>query len=460
MTKDVNNFKSINILCHITEINVGINMEYKQVFHNAKWIIVCKIIESILQLVIGMLSARYLGPSNYGLISYASSIIAFVMPVMKLGIGSVIIHKLVESPEKEGEIVGTALVMNVLSSFACIISVAGFVTVFNMNDRVTIMVCILYSLSLFFSALEMIQYWFQYKLQSKYSSIVMLIAYVFVSAYKIYILATQKSIYWFALTNSLDYGIIGITLIMIYMKKGQRFKFSFSTAKDLINMGKHYLLASLMMVVFQNTDRIMLTSINGETQNGYYTAAVTCVGVAQFVYTAIIDSYRPMILANKKENAEAYKRNICELYCLIIYLSIAQSIAFTILAKPIIGILFGSDYAPAIEVLRILVWFLAFSFMGSIRNVWILAEEKQKYLWIINLSGAAFNIMLNIVAIPLFGAVGAAATSLLTQIFTNFVLGFIIKPIRENNKLLLYGLNPKFAINGFSKMIGLIKNKT
>ena len=56
-------------------------------------------------------------------------------------------------------------------------------------------------------------------------------------------------------------------------------------------------------------------------------------------------------------------------------------------------------------------------------------------------------------------AQGAAAASLLTQIFTNFVLGFIIKPIRENNKLLLKGLNPKFAIHGASKILTLIKNK-
>lgn len=436
-------------------------MEYKQVYHNAKWIITCKIIQSILQLIIGMFSARYLGPSNYGLIGYAASVIAFALPVMQLGFNAVLVHKLVATPEKEGEIVGTSLVMNIISSFVCIIGVAGFVMLLNMDDRVKITVCLLYSLSLFFAALEMIQYWFQYKLQSKYSSIVMLCAYLFVSAYKIYLLASQKSIYWFAVTHSIEYGIIAVTLIIIYFRLGGKaFKFSFTTAKDLFSMGKHYILSSLMVVIFQNTDHIMLTNIKGETQNGYYTSAITAAVVVQFVYNAIIDSYRPMILSNKKDGSANYERNVSELYCIIIYLSIAQSIAFTILAKPIIFILFGAEYAPAVVVLRILVWFLAFSCMGSVRNVWILAEEKQKYLWIINLSGALFNIVLNAFAIPVWGAVGAASASLATQIFTNFVLGFIIKPIRLNNKLLLQGLNPKFAINGFSKMISLLKNKT
>lgn len=435
-------------------------MEHKQVFNNAKWIIICKVIQSILQLIIGMLSARYLGPSNYGLISYASSIVAFAMPIMRLGMNPVVIHKLVQTPEKEGEIVGTSLVMNVISSFACILCVAGFVSVFNMNDRITITVCILYSLSLFFAAVEMIQYWFQYKLRSKYSSVVMLIAYAIVSVYKIYLLITQKSVYWFALTNSLDFGIIGITLIIIYIKMGgMKFSFSFSTAKNLLNMGKHYILSSLMVVIFQNTDHIMLTTMKGKTQNGYYTAAVTCAVVVQFVYTAIVDSYRPMILSNKKDKSPDYEKNISELYCIIIYLSIAQSIVFTLFAKPLVFILYGESYAPAVAVLRIFVWFLAFSFMGSVRNIWILAEEKQKYLWLINLTGALFNVLLNAITIPILGAAGAAAASLLTQIFTNFVLGFIIKPIRENNKLLLKGLNPKFAIHGASKILTLIKNK-
>lgn len=436
-------------------------MERKQVYHNAKWIIACKIIQSVLQLVIGMFSARYLGPSNYGLIGYAASVIAFALPVMQLGLNAVLVHRLVATPEKEGEIVGTSLVMNIISSFVCIIGVAGFVMLLNMDDRVKITVCLLYSLSLFFAALEMIQYWFQYKLQSKYSSIVMLCAYLFVSAYKIYLLASQKSIYWFAITHSIEYGIIAVTLIIIYFRLGGKaFKFSFTTAKDLFSMGKHYILSSLMVVIFQNTDHIMLTNMKGETQNGYYTSAITAAVVVQFVYNAIIDSYRPMILSNKKDGSANYERNVSELYCIIIYLSLAQSIAFTILAKPIIFILFGAEYAPAVAVLRILVWFLAFSCMGSVRNVWILAEEKQKYLWIINLSGALFNIVLNAFTIPVWGAAGAAAASLATQIFTNLVLGFILKPIRENNKLLIKGLNPKFAIKGFSKMLNLLKNKT
>ncbi len=431
-------------------------MNTKQVFNNAKWIVGCKIAQSVIQLIIGMISARYLGPSNYGLINYAASILAFALPVMRLGFNATLVHELVEAPKKEGEILGTSLLLNFLSSILCILGITTFATIVNAGEKTTILVCILYSFSLVFSALEMIQYWFQYKLKSKYSSIVMLAAYIFVSLYKIFLLVTSKSVFWFALVNCFDYGIISISLLIIYFKIGKtRLSFSFSLAKAMLSKSKHYMLSGIMVVAFQTTDHIMLLNMINEKENGYYTAAITSAGVVQFVYIAIIDSYRPLILSNKKENSKDYEKNISSLYSIVSYLAFAQSIAFFVLAKPIIYLLYGNDYIASVPVLRILVWYLMFSFMGAIRNVWILAEQKQKYLWIINLSGAVFNVLLNYILIPYYGASGAAFASFTTQVFTNFVLGFIMKPIRENNKLLLKGLNPKFA---FAEVKTIIKN--
>ena len=435
-------------------------MKAKQVFNNAKWIIICKVIQSILQLLIGMLCARYLGPSNYGLINYAASIVAFAMPLMRLGFNATLVHEYVKRPEKEGAITGTSIVLNIISSFACILGVTAFASVANFNEPHTIVVCVLYSVSLFFSALEMIQYWFQYKLLSKYSSIVMLLSYLVVSAYKIFLLATNKGVYYFALSHSVEYGCIAVILIIIYLRKGsQKFSFSFSLAKELLKNSKHYIFADLMIIFIQHTDHIMITTMVSKEANGYYSAAITTVGVAQFVYTAIIDSYRPLIFQSKKEDEQKYERNISGLYSIVLYLCIAQSIFFTVFAQLIISIMYGSEYAEAVVLLQILVWYLAFAFMGTVRNVWILAEEKQKYVWRINLFGAVFNILLNFALIPYFSAIGAAVASLITQIVMNFVLGFAIKAIRKNNTLMLKGLSPKFTINEFRNILTLLRKK-
>lgn len=238
-----------------------------------------------------------------------------------------------------------------------------------------------------------------------------------------------------------------------------RLSFSWTLGKKMLKNSRHYILAALMLVIIQNTDHIMLTLMIGKAENGFYSAAITAAATLQFVYTAIVDSYRPVILANKKEASAEYALNMTRLYSLTLYLSLAQSLVFTVGGKIIIGILYGADYAQAVPVFRILVWFLAFAVMGSVRNVWILAEQKQRYLWIINLGGALFNIALNLLLIKPFGACGAAFASLLTQVFSNFVLGFIWKPLRENNKLILNSLRPKFAFEEAKKLVYVVLKK-
>lgn len=420
-------------------------MKTNKVINNAKWIIICKAAQSILQLVIGMLSARYLGPANYGLINYAKSVVAFAIPVAQLGLSSTLVREFVQDPDREGEILGTSLVLGILSSLLSIVCITGFVAVANWGEPETLLVCVLYSISLLFQTIELSQYWFQYKLQSQFSSSVMLIAYIAASIYKVYLLIAQKSVYWFAIAYSIEYAIVGVLLLLIYRAQGkQRLFATISMAKKLFSRSRYYISASLMVTLFQNTDHVMLKIMEGDTANGIYTAAITCAGVASFVYAAIVDSARPVILANKKAGSPEYKASISRLYCVIVYLSLLQGVAFSVLAKPIVVFLYGEAYISAVPVLRVLVWYLTFSQMGRIRNIWILAEEKQDILWKINLTGALANIALNAVLIPRWGAAGAAFASLFTQAFTNFALSFMIKPLREVNVLLLKGISPGF----------------
>ena len=415
----------------------------EKVVKNATWIIGIKIVQSILALVISMFTARYLGPSNYGVISYAASVVAFVVPIMQLGLPSILVQEIVNKPNQEGEILGTSIVLNVISSFACMLGVGVFVNVLNAGETTTIIVCTLYSLLLLAQAIEIVQYWFQAKLISKYVSITSLVAYVIVSAYKIFLLVMKKSIYWFAVSNALDYTIIGVALLIIYRRlSGSRMRFSSVLAKRMLSKSRYYIISNMMITIFAQTDRIMLKLMIDDASAGYYSVAVSCVGMTGFVFGAIIDSMRPMIFESKKTDKLVFEKNVSRLYSVIIYLSLAQSSVMTLFAPLIVNILYGVEYQNTIGILQILVWYTTFSYLGSVRNIWILAEDKQRYLWIINLSGALTNVVLNAILIPLLGGSGAAIASLITQVFTNVIIGFLIKPIVYNNKLMLKGCNP------------------
>ena len=198
--------------------------------------------------------------------------------------------------------------------------------------------------------------------------------------------------------------------------------------------------------IFAQTERIMLKFMINNSATGYYSAAVTCAGITSFVFSAIIDSARPSIFESQKHSEKDFNKNMKRLYSVIIYISLLQSIAMTIFAPLIIHIMYGSDYSQSINALRIIVWYTTFSYIGSVRNIWMLAKNQQKYLWIINLSGAVANIVLNALLIPKLGINGASIASLITQFFTNVIVGYIIPNIRENNKLMAKSLNPKYLI--------------
>lgn len=417
-------------------------MNNKRIFKNAAWIVGCKIFQALLGLVVTMLSARYLGPSGYGLINYAASIVAFVVPVMQLGLNSTLVQEIVNDPDREGEILGTSIAMNLVSSVFCILGIVFFSAIANRGETVTTAVCALYSIQLVFQSLELIKCWFQAKLLSRYTAITMLVAYGVTAAYKILLLILGSSVYWFAVAQALDFGIIGVTLLIIYRKVGTaRLSFSWQLARKLFSRSKYYIVSSLMVTVFAQTDRIMLKAMVDEAAVGYYSAAISCATMTGFVFVAIIDSARPGIFESARASASSFEKSVSALYCVIIWLSLVQCAGITFFAELIVSILYGSAYAPTVGTLRLVVWYTTFSYLGAVRNIWILAEGKQKYLWIINLSGAGANVILNALMIPVWGINGAALASLITQIFTNVIISFLLKPIRPNAMLMLRGLN-------------------
>lgn len=134
-----------------------------------------------------MLTARYLGPARFGLINYAASLTAFFLPFMQLGLNSILVQEIINKPDEEGKTLGTSIVLCLCSSVLCVAGIFTFSLFANANERDTIIVCLLYSTILIFQAVEMIRYWFQAKLLSKYISLVMLAAYLVVSVYRIFL---------------------------------------------------------------------------------------------------------------------------------------------------------------------------------------------------------------------------------------------------------------------------------
>ena len=425
-----------------------------KVARNASWIIGCKLVQSILGFVLNMLTARFLGKSSFGDISYAMAVVSFVVPLMRLGFGNIMVQEIVQNPEREGKAMGTGVFLNLVSAFACIAGVTAFAFVANPGETETVIICALYGIKLIFEATDLMSYWYQAKLMAKYSSVISLIVHFVVLGYKIYLLVSLKSVYWFAVSSALEYCLCSVGMYIIYhFKKTQKLSISLKLGKELIDKGKHYILSSMMVMIFAETDKIMLKGLIDSSATALYSTATILAGATGFFFAAIIDSFRPWIFEVQKTNEELFKERLRMLYSFIIYISLLQSIVMTLFAKPIVLLTYGEQYYDSIGALQIVVWYTTFSYLGSVRNIWILANNKQKYLWVINLFGAGANVILNVTLIPFLGIYGAAIASLVTQIFTNVIVGYILKPIRPNNAIMVSSLNPNCCIEAFRKLL-------
>jgi O-antigen/teichoic acid export membrane protein len=167
-----------------------------------------------------------------------------------------------------------------------------------------------------------------------------------------------------------------------------------------------------------------------------------------FILDAIMDSVKPTILLLYKKDYQEYERKNRQLYAFVFYASVTVSLIFLFFGDLVVEILYGESYKDSVDILKVVTWYTAFSYLGAARSAWIVSEGKQKYLKYMYIWAVFINIGLNLISIPYLGAVGAALASLVTQIFTGIILPLLFKPMRRNAMLMIEGILLK---NTFSK---------
>lgn len=405
---------------------------------NAGWIIAGRVVQMVLSLFVGILTARYLGPGNYGLINYGNAYVGFFTALCNLGLNSVIIKEFVDHPNEQGEAIGSVLLMRFISSVLSSAVIISIVSIIDHDEPITIAVVALCSLGLVFQIFETFNFWFQNQYKSKITSLAILVAYLITSGYKIILLILGKSIQWFAFATSVDYIILAIALFIAYKQnRGPRLRFSLSKSKSLLKVSYNYILSSMMVAVYGQTDKLMLKQMLDENAVGYYSTATALCAMWTFVLTAIVDSMFPTILRLAKKDRVAYERKNRQLYAIVFYVCFFVSICFVLFGRFAIGILYGEAFLPAASVLNVVTWYTAFSYLGVARDAWVISEGKQRYLKYMYGCAAFMNVIINTALIPVMGAVGAALASLLTQIFTSIVLPLLFREMRPNAKLMI-----------------------
>lgn len=432
----------------------------KKFLSNVSWLISGSVIRLVISLIVSILTARFLGPSNYGKISYIASFCSFFTSLCTLGINSIIVKELIDHKDRQGEVLGSTLAMRMVSTILSMCANCFLIYLLNPDDKLMHLLAFIQSFYLFFSVFDSLNYWFQSRLESKVTAIIATVGYGVMAIYRVILLLTEKSVVWFAAATSLDTAVIAILLIICYFKTGgQKFTYSWIMCKQLLSKSKHYILSGLMVSLYAQMDKTMINEMIDATAVGYYTTASAINGMWTFVIAAIVDSSSPLLYDLYNTNKEKFRANLRNLYAAVIWICVLAALGIMLLAKPIIFILYGSAYEASIPILQVVVWSSLFSYLGVAKNIWIVCENKNKYLLLFTAMGVVGNVALNLLLIPLYGALGAAIATVITQIITSVIGQYMVKATRENGKLILeaFVLKGILTKNNLTKMIRKIK---
>jgi len=406
----------------------------QKIVSNTLWLSWESVFRMVVGFFLGVWVARYLGPEQWGLLNYARAVIILFVPLMTLGLGSIAIRELVKSPEDRDTILGTIYPLQLVG--ALIATVLANVSIFLLWDGDNVVQVLVWILSIgyLFRPFEVTDYWFRSQVQSRYPVNARNAALVIVSVIKVGLLISEAPLIAFAVMVLADVVLSSIGLLLVYRFKGYfitAWRFSRNMAKSLLIEGWPLFLTAISLTVFSQINNVMLGQLIGAQAVGLYSAANRISEVWMFIPIAIALSVAPAIIASKKEGSVVYYARLQKLFSLMSFFSLSIAILVTIFSKLVISLVFGPEYEQASLVLPIQIWALIFLSWGLAQGPWDVNENLLKQRLIRTLLGSVTAIILGVMLIPLYSAVGAAIATLIASAVAHFFGNLLFRETRK-----------------------------
>ena len=416
-----------------------------KIVDNIGWLFFDKVLRMGVGLLVGVWVARYLGPEQFGLFSFATAFIGLFGAVAGLGLQSIVVRDIVRDPTCKEETLGTSAVLQLGGGMFAYGLILGTIFWLRPEDALAkLLVAILGSMMLL-KASEVAVYWFESQVLSKYTVWVQNGSFLVFAAVKVTFILANAPLLAFAWATVAEAALVALLLLVILGVHGpglRKLKVSLARAKVLLADSWPLMLSGLAIALYMKIDQIMLGQILGDEAVGIYSAATRISEVWYFIPMMIVASVFPAILEAKKQSEALYYQRLQRLYDLMVWLSVVVALPMTFLAGPIVVLLFGSAYAEAGTVLAIHIWASVFVFLGVASSQWFIAENRQLLSFQRTLMGAVINVGLNFILIPHFGVAGAAYATVLAQASVGLLYDLLQKETRPMFFMKLKSFNP------------------
>ena len=418
-----------------------------KIISNMGWLSFDRLIQFLVSFFVVIWVIRYLGPEDYGVLSFVWAFTAIFGLFVGLGLNRILTRELVSNSKYKDKLMGTVFFLQL--GFGVIISiVTTYVAVLLGYDFWLIIFIFLQSLIYLFTCFGVIDAWFQSIIRSKFVVISRQTTVILIAVLKLLFIFLNLSVLYFVLISLIETTIFSLLLVYYFKRlKNSISKFSFSkkVAGRFLAESWPLILSSLAATIYLRIDQVMIGGLLTMQEVGFYSVVVKLAEFGNFFPAIIIGSIFPAIVLVSK-NKEKFNYRVRSLYSILIYLSIVFAVVLTLGSDLIINLLYGAEYLAAIPILRIYAWSLVPFFIIIALNEYFVIAKLTKFALLTSVVGAIVNIVLNFILIPTNGIFGAAVATLVSYSVIVFIL-LLFSKTRSHFVLILSSLDPRIICN-------------
>ncbi len=397
----------------------------RRVASNAGWMLADRALRLGIGFVVGMWAARYLGPHDFGQLSYALAIAGLCSMLVDLALEGVVVSALLARPAHAPTILGSAFWLRVMGGTIGMLVVAAGAWIARPDEPAIVAMAIVVALSFVAIPFHVIEFWYQSKLESRAPVVARSIAFVVFTILRIGCILAELPVVAFAWLVAIEGVLAASALVLVFGQSGQRlsgFRWSASEAGTLLRQAAPLIIAGIATIALMRVDQVIAGIILGDRAVGIYAAATRLTETLALCAAAIASSLLPAVIELRRNNAERYRFELERIFAWMLALSIAVALPVSLASPWIIGILYGARFEGAETVLAIHVWSCAFTFVGSVIASRLLADGLNGYALMRTVAALVMNLALNLLLIPRFGLAGAAWSAVIANAVAVYVL--------------------------------------
>ena len=418
----------------------------RKYLHNSAWMLLEQTLRMFSGVFIGIYMARYLGPEQFGILSYILAISAFFITIARMGMDSVLVRELTTQPESKEKLLGTAFWMMMTASLICYLILLTLTAATNEILEIKILTIII-GTSILFTPGLLFDYLYQSEIRAKRSTYAKTFALIITSLLKLLLIYQKSDLLWFGIVSVLEQAVLATFLLVSFITT-HRFnftnKFSASYAKVLFSSAWPIILASLAVLIYMRIDQIMIREMLGLEEVGLYSAAGKLLSAWIVVPYTVSISLLPAIVKLKQDSPKEYEKRLTQIFSATIWLCIIVSLFVTIFGEYLIVLTFGESYRESVAVATLLMWSSVFISIGSISGRYFTVEKMERKIAFRTVFSAIVNVILNFILIPLYGIKGAALATLITNFVSNYFLDWFDSDLKILLKIKHRSILPRF----------------